>query len=278
MAQQADGRKFGFIGVGNMAQAIISAWIDSGLVPATSIWASNRTPGKLKKVCEQFGIQSCATNEELIETCQVVILAMKPQDMIGAMESISSSFSREHIVISLAAGVTLGRLKRLLPEVTQWVRFMPNTPARIRKGVSGYCLAREAGHLKPMMDRLLEPLGAVFPAEDEDHLTSLAIASSAGVGFVFELMQYWQEWLEEHDFSPDQAREITVKTFLGTGLLADQNSSMSLLDLQSRVTSKKGITAAGLDSMRELEIERLLRYSFEKAALRDREISEEQNG
>lgn len=275
---QADSRKFGFIGVGNMAQAIISAWIDSGIVPASSIFASNRTPGKLKKICEQFKIQSCATNEELIDQCQIVILAMKPQDMVGAMESISSSFTSEHIVISLAAGVTLSRLKRLLPEVKQWVRVMPNTPARIRRGVSGYCLPTGSFHLKPLMDRLLEPLGAVFPTEDEDHLTSLAIASSAGVGFVFELMQYWQEWLEEHDFSPDQAREITVKTFLGTALLADQNSATSILDLQARVTSKKGITAAGLDSMRELEIERLLRYSLEKSALRDREIAEEQNG
>lgn len=260
-----------------MAQAIISAWVESGTVPANSIYATNRTPGKLKKVCEQLKINECATNEELIEKCNIIVLAMKPQDMVSALENISSSFGNEHIVVSLAAGINMQRLKRLLPEVSQWVRVMPNTPGRIRSGVTGYLLSDKAFHLKGTIERLLNPLGAVFAAEDEEHLTSVAIATSAGVGFVFELMQYWQEWLEEHDFSPEQARAMTVKTFLGTSLLADQNPQSSILDLQSRVTSKKGITAAGLNSMRELEIERLLRYSFEKAALRDKEIADEQD-
>jgi pyrroline-5-carboxylate reductase len=92
------------------------------------------------------------------------------------------------------------------------------------------------------------------------------------VGFVFELMIYWKEWLEEHGFAPELAQKMTVQTFLGASVLAD-GAGESLEDLQNRVTSKKGITAAGLDSLRELEVERLLRYSFEKAAIRDKELS-----
>jgi pyrroline-5-carboxylate reductase len=198
--------------------------------------------------------------------------------MVPALEPISSMFGAHHVVLSLAAGVKLERLKRLLPSVRQWGRIMPNTPVRVGQGVTGYFLAKEAAHLKGLMEDLLRPLGAVIQVEDEDHFASLAVACSSGVGFVLELMQYWQEWLEEHDFSPEQARLMTTKTFLGTALLADQEVQVALGDLQSKVVSKKGITAAGLDSMRELEIERLLRYSFEKAALRDRAIGEEQRG
>lgn len=272
-----DGRKIGFIGVGNMAQAIISAWVESKTVAPTQIYGTNRTPGKLKKVSETYGIKALSNNEELIETCDLIVLAVKPQDLMGALESIGSSFGPQHIVMSLAAGVSLQQLRRLLPAVRQWVRVMPNTPVRIRQGVSGFYLPKESQHLRATVESLLTPMGAVIEVEDEDQFSALAVACSAGVGFVFELMQYWQEWLEEHGFAPEQARQMTVKTFVGTSLLADQSATLSIMDLQSRVVSKKGITAAGLDSMRELEIERLLRYSFEKAAIRDRELGEEQS-
>lgn len=271
-------RNIGFIGVGNMAQAMIESWIQSRTVAPQQIFGTSRTPGKLKKAAEQFAITPCATNEELVEQCELIVLSVKPQDLVPALESISSSFGSHHVVMSLAAGVPIAQLKRLLPNVKQWVRVMPNTPVRIRQGVSGYFLAREAHHLKPLMQKLLAPMGAVIDVEDEDHFASLAVACSSGVGFVYELMQYWQEWLEEHDFSPEQARQMTVKTFLGASLLADEAPQIPVMDLQSRVTSKKGITSAGLESMRELEIERLLRYSFEKAAIRDRELGEEQQG
>ncbi len=268
-------RKIGFIGVGNMAQAMMHSWIESGLVPKDQIMGTNRTPGKLKKVREQFGIVGCESNEELVDACEMVVLAVKPQDLRSALENISSSFGAHHVVMSLAAGISTAQLKKLLPSVKQLVRVMPNAPVKIRQGVTGYYLAREAAHLSGLMERLLQPLGTVIGVDDEDRFAALTVACSSGVGFVFELMQYWQEWLEEHDFDPEQARLMTVKTFLGASSLADQTSRVSMMDLQSRVASKKGITASGLASMRELEIERLLRYSFEKSALRDRELSEE---
>ena len=86
-------------------------------------------------------------------------------------------------------------------------------------------------------------------------------------------MLYWQEWLEEHGFASHVARKMTVETFLGAALLASENKDAPIDDLLSKVASKKGITQAGLESMRELEIERALRYSFEKAALRNQELA-----
>ena len=99
------------------------------------------------------------------------------------------------------------------------------------------------------------------------------MSCGSGPGFIFEVMQYWQEWVEEHGFEPDVARKMVVQTFLGAAELAAKSADMPLHDLQARVVSKKGVTAAGLQSMRELEIERALRYSFEKAVLRDQELA-----
>lgn len=267
-------RKVGLIGVGNLGQAIIKSLVTSGTVPPENFFATNRTPRKLQKAVEDFQIQALPNNEELIEKVDVVILGVKPQDLYEVLEPLSSSFSPHQTVVSLAAGVEISALKKVLPNVTQFVRWMPNSAVRLGKGVVGYCLADAAIPMEPYIQSLIEPLGFAVKVAEGDEFEALTVSSASGVGFVFELMVYWQEWLEEHGISPETARAITVKTFLGSALLAEENPQTEIGELQNKVTSKKGVTAAGLDSMRELEVERLLRYSFEKAALRDKELGE----
>jgi pyrroline-5-carboxylate reductase len=265
----------GFIGAGNMAQVLIEGWLAKNLVAANDVVVSNRTPGKLQKLSEQFKVRTVNTNEEVVDQADVVILSVKPQDLEGAVEAISKSFGEDQLVISLAAGVTLRKLKKLLPHCKQLVRLMANTPAKVMQGSFAYCSNAANIRADMFMERMFKPLGFTLKLEEGDAFQAFSVASSAGVGFVFELMIYWQEWLEEHGLDPDVAQQLTIHTFLGAGKLALQSEPQTLEELQARVTSKKGITAAGLDSMRELEIERLLRYSFEKSALRDRELAQE---
>jgi pyrroline-5-carboxylate reductase len=86
-------------------------------------------------------------------------------------------------------------------------------------------------------------------------------------------MMYWQDWIQERGFTVEEARLMTVETFIGASMLASQSPTIDIEELQQRVTSKKGVTASGLQSMRELEIERALRISFEKSSMRSQEIS-----
>ncbi|MGE4132049.1 MAG: pyrroline-5-carboxylate reductase family protein [Bdellovibrionales bacterium] len=262
----------GFIGAGNMCQAILEGWLNKQLTTPQEIFVSNRTPGKLQKMVDTWSINACSTNEMVVDKSEVVVLSMKPQDLESAIEGISSSFQADQVVISLAAGISLQKLKKLLPQCKNLVRLMANTPARIQRGCFGYCTTSPNLRVDRFMEIMFKPLGLTLRLEEGDLFQAFSVASSAGVGFIFELMIYWQEWLEEHGLDEDVARELTIHTFAGTAELALQSGGSSLNDLQAKVTSKKGITAAGLDSMRELEIERLLRYSFEKAALRDTEL------
>lgn len=265
--------KVGFIGAGNMSHAIITSLLQSQTLPKENIYLSNRSEKKLQKVAKELGVQAVASNEELIEKCHVVVVAVKPQDLNEAIEPIASSFTNNHVVISLAAGLPLEKLKRLAPQVKNWVRVMPNTPIIIRKGVIGYCLHSESDATSALVEDLFSPMGVVKKVEEGEMFEALMVATSSGVGFVLELMQYWQEWLVEHNFSEEESRRLTVQTFLGASLLAEQEEHKSFEDLQNKVTSKKGVTASGLESMRELEIERAMRYSFEKAVLRDRDLA-----
>lgn len=264
--------KIGFIGAGNLSQIIIKGLTENKVVGKTQIYVSNRSPGKLQKVSELYGVNICKTNEDVIDSSDVVILAMKPQDLSLAMEPLQSAFAPEQIVISLAAGINVQALTKLMPD-TRIVRVMPNTPSAISRGVIGYFANLSNEGLDAIVEDLFSPLGYVQKLDDEAMFEALMISCSCGTGFVFELMTYWQEWIEERGFEPEVARKMTVETFLGASSLAAQSTEMPISDLLAKVTSKKGITEAGLQSMRELEIERALRYSFEKSALRNQELA-----
>lgn len=266
--------KIGFIGLGNMAQAMIKGIIESKVVAPKHIFGANRSEGKLQKAADFFGLTPCRSNEELIEHADVIILAMKPQDLAAAIDPISSVFQEGQILISLAAGVTLRTLQKKLPQC-RIVRLMPNTPSLINRGVLGYVCHKIDPALETVVEDLCSPLGATFKVDDEDQFEALMVSCASGTGFVFELMLYFQEWILERGFDPTVARKMVVETFLGASMLAEQNKGAPLEELLAKVTSKKGVTAAGLQSMRELEIERALRISFEKAALRNQELAKE---
>jgi pyrroline-5-carboxylate reductase len=265
--------KIGFIGAGNMAHAMIKGMVQSGKVNPGKIYVSSRTSQKPQKLRELYNIQVCEQNEEVVETCDVVILAMKPQDLRSTIEPMRSVFNDKQIIISLAAGLRLETLEKILPEC-RIIRLMPNTPSLIQKGSIG-CIVDDEGDefLRDLVEDLFSCLGSVYHLDTEEQFESFMIACSSGTGFIYELMMYWQEWLEERGFDEAVSRRMTQEVFLGAALMAQANIDQGLEELQDKVTSKKGVTAAGLDSLRELEVERALRLSFEKADLRNRELS-----
>ncbi|XGC81269.1 pyrroline-5-carboxylate reductase family protein [Bdellovibrio bacteriovorus] len=266
-------QKIGFLGAGNMAQAMIKGLIE-GDISAKNIFATNRSQGKLQKLVETYQINAVSSNEELIDKCDIIILAVKPQDLLLALEPVTRAFDEHKIVISVAAGIRMEKLERYI-QGARLARVMPNTPSLIGRGVIGYLLNDDEDNaLESTVEDLFAPLGRIIKVTDEDQFEALMISCSSGTGFVFEMMMYWQDWIEEHGFSVEEARVMTIETFVGASLLAAQ-AREGVEDLQARVTSKKGVTAAGLQSMRELEIERALRISFEKAAMRNKEMARE---
>ncbi len=265
-------KKLGFIGVGNMGGAIVKALLNSKVVSPENIWCSSRTPGKVKKIQEDFPIHAAATNEELVENSDIIFMGVKPQDFFSVLEPLSSLIAQEKIVVSMAAGIPMSDIKRVLQNHPRVVRIMPNTPIEVGKAVVGYCPDKQDAGTDAAMISILQPLGYVVQVSEGDQFQALTVACGSGTGFVFELLQYWQEWLEGYGFDKDIARNMAVQTFLGAANLAEKHEQQPIDLLQSRVVSKKGVTHAGLESMRELEIERALRISFEKAVLRDSEL------
>ncbi len=264
----------GFIGLGNMGGAILSALLKSETLRPDQVLIHNRTPGKAQKLAAKFDVTSVDTPEELVEKSDIIILATKPQDLLSLLESLKNTFSSEKVAISLAAGIQLSTLRKYIPEA-QLVRVMPNTPIFICRAVIGFCLAKPNLVLEKLVTKLFTPLGHVVSTEEGEEFSALMVASSSGTGFIFELMKYWQDWIEENGIEPEVARKIVTETFLGTAQMAAESPEISFDQQTVRVASKKGVTAAGLYSMRELELEGILRMSFNKALMRDHELAKE---
>lgn len=267
-------KKIGFIGLGNMGQAILSSLVESKTLAAEQINVHNRTQGKVQKIQARFNVNAFDTPEELIEQSDIIILATKPQDLLDLLEPLRNTFTSDKVAISLAAGVQLRTLKKYIPE-SYLVRVMPNTPIFIQKAVVSFCLSKPDIIIEKLVKNLFSPLGYVVSTEEGEEFSSLMIASASGTGFILEIMKYWQDWVEEYGFEPELARKIVIETFLGTAQLAAADEEVSFHQLTERVASKKGVTAAGLSSMRELELEGILRMSFNKALMRDHELAKE---
>lgn len=265
-------KKVGFIGVGNMGGAIFKALLRARVVLPENCWATNRSPGRLTKISGEFPIHVANTNEELVENVDVVFVCVKPQDLLEVLEPLSTLVPASSVVVSIAAGIGIKEIKKVLHNNPQVVRVMPNTPVEIGRAVVGYAMGEGATVSEALIMELLRPLGLLVPVTEGDMLEGLTVSCASGTGFVYELMLYWQEWIEGYGFDPETAKKMVVQTFLGAALQAEGSNGQSLENLQAKVVSKKGVTMAGLDAMRELDLERILRLSFEKAIMRDREL------
>jgi pyrroline-5-carboxylate reductase len=267
-------KKIGFIGTGNLAQAIITALIEDGVMPAEQIYISNRSQGKPAKLKAKYPeINHETSNEALIEKADIIILGMKPQDLQSAVEPLAYAFDEEKVIVSLAAGVTLKNLKRLFSQNNNIIRVMANTPSRVRAAVFGYCSLNHESLIESMIVELFTPLGLVVSAEEGEEFDALTVACASGTGFVLEFLTYWETWLEDRGYENEVAKKMAIETFLGAAMLAKKMDHLSLTELRNQVTSKKGVTLAGLEKMRELEIEGSIAMAFEKAVQRNKQLS-----
>ncbi|MDE0118464.1 MAG: NAD(P)-binding domain-containing protein [Bdellovibrionales bacterium] len=268
---------YGFIGTGSICQACLQGFLHTAKIPREKIFLSSRTPIRLKKIADRFSVQPVSGNEELITKSQIVFLCIKPKDLVPVVEPLASQFNRAHTIVSFLAGVPLNVLQKLLPNVKRLVRMVPNTPASVGEGLFAYSLVRDDPSLESFVQELFSPLGVVLKMK-ETQLSAFTVSASSGVAFVLELMQYWNEWLENHHFSVDLARQISLQTFLGAALWAKAFPNLSLMQMQSRVASKKGMTMEGLEIFRKAQLDSILHYGFEKAALREKKLFDLKEG
>ena len=241
-----EGKKVGFIGAGNMATALIKGVISSGLYSPDMINAYDNDPEKLKSIYKTYSVIGMKSNSDLVKACNIIILAVKPQVMNTVLEEIKGKVTRDHIVISIAAGIKIETMLSFLGNDVPVIRVMPNTPALIQRGVSAVAAGKAA--TPDQMNIAIEILRAVGIAftVDEAMMDAVTAVSGSGPGFVFKLMECFVEATEKQGFDKETAIKMVIQTFLGASLLAE-SSELSLSELRKMVTSPGGTTQAGLE-------------------------------
>jgi len=180
--------KIGFIGFGNLAQSILKSLLNSNTVIPNQISFTNRSESKSAKIVTDFGINYIPGNDELIDEVDIVIIAVKPQDFMEAVEPFVSNFREDQIVISLAAGVSFDTLKSIITTSTRLVRVMTNTAASVSAGAVGFYHPRDDDALDATIDLLFESIGEVYELKDEEEFAAFTVGVCSGIGFVFEII------------------------------------------------------------------------------------------
>jgi pyrroline-5-carboxylate reductase len=264
----------GFIGAGNMAEALIKGVINAKLYTPENVFVSDIRDERLKFLSEKYGVSACEKNSELVEKAKTVVLSIKPQNMTDALESIKDAIVSEKFVISIAAGIKVANITAVLGDIAI-VRVMPNTPALIGQG-AGALFGNERA--KPMLNKAVEILSAVGKAvivDDEDLIDAVTALSGSGPAYYFLLMEEMIKTGIRLGLPDDVAKDLVLQTAKGAGLLAaeaDKNGENPAV-LRQKVTSPGGTTQAALEVFKEGKISELISAAINRAYERSRELS-----
>jgi len=262
-----------FIGGGNMARAIIGGLLSKGFAPE-AIGVVELIPEARGQLQRDLGVRAFASPTEGSPYGDVIVMAVKPQQMRGAAIQLAAGLSGQ-LVVSIAAGIRLADLSKWLGGHRLLVRCMPNTPALIGAGVTAACAATGVSDAqRETAARILEAVGKVLWVDDEALLDPVTAVSGSGPAYVFYFIEAMQQAAAELGLSPEQARTLSLETFLGAARLA-AGSPEPVSVLRERVTSKGGTTEAALASMAADRVREAIVRAIRAASERGRQLGEE---
>ena len=262
-----------FIGGGNMARAIIGGLLGKGF-PAAAIGVVDVVPAALVRLRDELGVRGYASVAEAVPYGDLVVMAVKPQQMHQAAVQVAPGLAGQ-LVLSIAAGTRMSDLSRWLGGHRVLVRCMPNTPGLIGAGVTAACAMPEVSPAqRARATQVLESVGKVLWVEDEALLDPVTAVSGSGPAYVFYFIEAMQQAAIELGLSAQQARTLSLETFLGAARLA-AGSDEPLSVLRERVTSKGGTTEAALLSMAADRVHDAIGRAIRAASARGRQLGEE---
>lgn len=261
-----------FIGGGNMAGAMIGGLIRHGHTPS-QISVVEIDAQQQQRLVKEYGMTVTASIADGIRGSEIVVLAVKPQQLHAAVSESAQLFQGK-LVISIAAGVRADDLSQWLNRHEFIIRAMPNTPALIGKGVTGlYALPRVDTRQKEQATKILAGIGTIVWVDEEAQLDAVTALSGCGPAYVFYFLEAMQQAGAELGLTADTAKQLAMQTFLGATYLAVQSDD-TLATLRTRVTSKGGVTEQALLSMEQSDIRGAFIRAMHIANDRSREMGE----
>jgi pyrroline-5-carboxylate reductase len=265
--------KIGFIGGGNMAGALIGG-LAGKLTAGSNIHVVDINTDALQKLHRQFGVTTAQQIDAALGNSEVIVLAVKPQQMKQVAAQLQSYLSSQ-LVLSIAAGIRAADLSRWLGGHAAIVRTMPNTPALIGHGITGMvAMAGVSDQQRAAADAIMRAVGATVWLDDEALIDPVTAVSGSGPAYVFYFIEAMQQAAQEMGLTAEQGNALAIATFVGASQLAAQSDEPVAM-LRERVTSKGGTTYAALTSMESSGVKDAIIRAMKAAAERGRQLGEE---
>lgn len=274
----------GFIGAGNMAEAMTGALVSADIVPSSRITVCDIDAGKLKAMNERFGVSTCDDPGFLFSASDVIILAVKPQVMDTVLDCLANSsrfkITARKLVMSIAAGVPLSRLEqRLYKNLNETekknlplVRVMPNTPSLVLAGMSGYCLNAVADDSDGLTaETILASMGKTLKLK-ETLMDAVTAVSGSGPAYFFFMVEAMVEAGVKLGLKRDEALLLSVQTMKGAAALLEQSCEDPEV-LRKKVTSPGGTTEAAIRVFSEQGMKEIIDSALSAADRRAKELA-----
>ncbi len=262
-----------FIGGGNMAQALIGGLLKAGS-PASNLIAADPSPEQQALITQTYGIAVQADNAAAVSGASAVVLAVKPQVMTEVLNSIRGHLDKNAVVISVAAGITLGTLAQTLGEAQACVRAMPNTPALYGAGIAGLVASKSCrADDRKLAESILAAAGRTVWISEESQMDAVTAVSGSGPAYFFAFTEHLAEAGMRAGLSPETALKLARQTAIGAGRMLAE-SDLDPAQLRRQVTSPGGTTEAALKSLAASKMATMIENAVAAATRRARELGE----
>jgi|CXWL01.1.fsa_nt_gi pyrroline-5-carboxylate reductase len=242
------------IGAGNMGSALVKSFLSQGIATADELIVTDPDAKKLAPF-KKIGITT-STKNDTTHASDIILIAVKPQSFVDLAKELMGCIRNSTIVISIMAGVPVKKIQQLLGH-KKIVRAMPNTPALVGSGVTGWFAGKELNKIeKDLVQEILGSTGYAFTITTEAQIDDVTVLSGCGPGFFFYLFDQWLRALESLDIPKKEQQKLLAKTLRGCLALLE-SSPDSPLELAQKVASKGGATEAGLKILSKAKLEKI---------------------
>jgi len=259
------------VGCGNLGRSILDGAYKTGAIDRNHLHIIQRSK---REDIQAAGIYESITEVPVSLQPQIIIIAVKPKDFDEVLISLKAHFKSGNfpVIISLAAGKTVQKIKSIAGENAPVIRAMPNTPASIGMAVTAaYASLEVPSYAKVFAKNLFESIGGYFEIPDENWLNPITAISGSGPAYVFYFMELLIKSAVKHGLPIEFAREITQATFAGAVALSQQDGA-DLNHLRAAVTSKGGTTEAAITTMQNMNLDQIIESAIDNAIARAEDL------
>ena len=265
--------RIGFIGAGQMATALARGFISAGVVTADRVVACDVSLDAANRFVEQTGGTIAANGLEVLSRSEVIFLAVKPQHMSGVLADLRTAVTPQHLIVSIAAGVSLTRLTEGLSPTARLIRVMPNTPCLVGRGASAFARGAAASPQDgELVLGLLSTVGLALevPEKQLDAVTGL---SGSGPAYVYQIIEALSDGGVRVGLPRDVATKLAAQTVLGAAQMV-LSTGQHPAALKDAVTSPGGTTIAGLHALEQGGLRGILMDAVQAATERSQQLGQ----